>query len=267
MRLVRNAIGIASLFGIDLKTFARAWPGIIWYLAQKRTFEAQCTHGQNKSFLAGKLRPCLADRFAPGGTASGMYFHQDLIVAQLIFAARPKRHVDVGSRVDGFVAHVAVFCEIEVIDIRRIVTSARNITFRQADIMQNCRELDGCTDSLSCLNALEHFGLGRYGDPIDCDGHRKGFGTLARMVVAGGRFYFAVPISKSQRFEFNAHRVFSMPYLLALFGEFGFAVRSFHYVDDHGEMQSWQDHTSPLALGTYGLHFGCGIFELEKLGT
>jgi hypothetical protein len=33
---------------------------------------------------------------------------------------------------------------------------------------------DGYCDSLSCLHALEHFGLGRYGDPIDPRGHEKG---------------------------------------------------------------------------------------------
>ena len=40
----------------------------------------------------------------------------------MIYAARPEKHVDVGSRVDGFVAHVASFREIEVFDVRPIAT-------------------------------------------------------------------------------------------------------------------------------------------------
>ena len=32
-------------------------------------------------------------------------------------------------------------------------------------------------DSVSCLHAIEHFGLGRYGDPIDVFGHIKGSKT------------------------------------------------------------------------------------------
>jgi len=51
----------------------------------------------------------LTDRFDPGGDASGHYFHQDLIVARRIFERDPRKHVDVGSRIDGFVAHLAVF--------------------------------------------------------------------------------------------------------------------------------------------------------------
>lgn len=33
--------------------------------------------------------------------------------------------------------------------------------------------LKNSTDSLSCLHTLEHFGLGRHGDPIDPEGHIK----------------------------------------------------------------------------------------------
>ena len=37
------------------------------------------------------------------------YFHQDFVVARKIFERNPRLHIDVGSRVDGFVAHVATF--------------------------------------------------------------------------------------------------------------------------------------------------------------
>ena len=50
------------------------------------------------------------------GTSKGHYFHQDLLVAKLINEHNPKRHIDVASRVDGFVAHVASYREIEVLD-------------------------------------------------------------------------------------------------------------------------------------------------------
>jgi SAM-dependent methyltransferase len=266
-RVGRNLLGIASLFGVDLKAFVRAWPQLIWYWRQKKAFEAHYRNSSDQTFVVGSLRPCLTDRHAQGGTASGMYFYQDLVVAQMIFKARPARHVDVGSRVDGFVAHVATFCEVEVLDIRPITTRAENIRFRQADLMNMSSELDGFARSLSSLNALEHFGLGRYGDPIDSDGHRKGFANLARMLAPGGTLYFAVPISIRQRYEFNAHRLFTVPYLLDLFQEFALDVVTFHYVDDAGELVSELDHTSPAARRSFGLNFGCGIFELKKSRT
>jgi hypothetical protein len=43
--------------------------------------------------------------------------------------------VDIGSRVDGFVAHVASFREIEVFDVRPISTAVPGVVFRQADLM------------------------------------------------------------------------------------------------------------------------------------
>jgi hypothetical protein len=63
------------------------------------------------------MLPCLYDRSEEGGTASGEYFWQDLYIAQKIFKVNPHRHVDIGSRIDGFTAHVASFREIKVFDI------------------------------------------------------------------------------------------------------------------------------------------------------
>jgi hypothetical protein len=38
------------------------------------------------------------------------------------------------------------------------------------------------TDSLSCLSVLEHIGLGRYGDKLDCDGHINAFGNIVKIL-------------------------------------------------------------------------------------
>lgn len=48
--------------------------------------------------------------------------------------------------------------------LRRKTPSAK---FKQADLVRPVEGMAGYCDSLSCLHALEHFGLGRYGDPID----------------------------------------------------------------------------------------------------
>ncbi len=50
--------------------------------------------------------------------AGGHYFHQDLWAAKKIFKRRPMTHVDIGSRVDGFVAHLLVFMPVTAVDIR-----------------------------------------------------------------------------------------------------------------------------------------------------
>ena len=78
----------------------------------------------------------LFDYSGNAGDQTGHYFHQDLLVAKFINDNKPKRHVDVASRIDGFVAHVASFREIEVLDIRPLPKSQhKNIKFKQTDLM------------------------------------------------------------------------------------------------------------------------------------
>lgn len=52
----------------------------------------------------------LSDYKSLAGTTKSHYFHQDLLVSSYIFKAKPKRHIDIGSRIDGFV--LAVGCKL-----------------------------------------------------------------------------------------------------------------------------------------------------------
>jgi SAM-dependent methyltransferase len=250
------------LVGIDAPRMIGSVSGLVRFSGDLRKFRA--LQEQSRSQMRfGKLYPCIDDYSAESGIAAGHYFHQDLIVAQQIFASQPTRHVDVGSRIDGFVAHVAVFREVEIFDIRPLTTSARNIVFRRCDIAAEIEPqyVDYC-DSLSCLHALEHFGLGRYGDSLDPDGHLKGLDNIRRILKSGGILYLSVPIGP-HRIEFNAHRVFGVPELIRLVDE-RFAIRRFSYVGDAGE---FHDNVSWTASGSedhFGCQFGLGILELQK---
>ena len=75
----------------------------------------------NKDFKINLNYPCLHDRNDTWWTAKWHYFHQDLLVARKIYKNNPLKHVDIWSRVDWFVAHIATFRDIEVFDIRNIV--------------------------------------------------------------------------------------------------------------------------------------------------
>ena len=75
-----------------------------------------------------KINPRVADLYDEIGTYDGHYFHQDLLVAHKIFKNNPEKHVDIGSRLDGVIAHVASFREIEVFDIRDLKSEIQNIT-------------------------------------------------------------------------------------------------------------------------------------------
>lgn len=155
-----------------------------------------------------EIMPCLADWNEESGTSRGEYFWQDLYAAQKIFTANPEYHVDIGSRVDGFVAHIASFRKVEVFDVRPNASIIPNIAFKTADIMDIGSIEENYCDSISCLHALEHFGLGRYGDPINLDGWKIGLKTIAKMLRKEGLLYLTVPSGKP-RVYFNAHRVLS----------------------------------------------------------
>lgn len=165
-----------------------------------------------------------------------------------------------GSRVDGFVAHVASFREIEVVDIRPLSQSGhKNIKFRQADLMNSSNI--GSTESLSCLHAIEHFGLGRYTDTIDVNGHIKGIENLVNLVKSGGRFYISFPIGLNDEVHFNAHRVFHPKTILAIpCIQNELKLIRFDYVDDNGDLHLEANVDDAAGNNQYG----CGIYTFEK---
>src|SRR5262245_10578607 len=56
-----------------------------------------------------ELGPAFGDRYGWAGVAKGHNFHADLWAAREVMRGRFRRVVDVGSRIDGYVAHVLVF--------------------------------------------------------------------------------------------------------------------------------------------------------------
>lgn len=263
-RIIRRGLAGAKLFGVDLRTTTASVRSLPIYLKNRSEFRKQAKAAGDNAFPEGQLFPCLADRHMPGGTATGHYFHMDLHCAKLIASRTAQRHIDVGSRVDGFVAHVASFRTIEVLDIRPIKAKAANITFHQHDLMAGPGQFKQACDSLSCLHALEHLGLGRYGDTVDYNGHLKGWNALYDMLKPNGRLYFAVPMG-NQRIEYDAHRVFSMQYLLETMINPKYDLESFAYVDDNGELQTNADTNTKDARANFGCRWGCAIFDLLKV--
>ena len=238
------------------------------FYSDLKIFKNQKKELKDKDFIFGKLYPILEDKYKSSGVMKGGYFHQDLLVAQRIFENNPKLHVDVGSRIDGFVAHVASFREIEIIDIRPPENTVKNITFKQLDFMKELpNSMTSYCDSLSCLHAIEHFGLGRYGDVINYNGHLLGMDNLYRILKKGGILYFSVPIGEPQQIMFHAHRIFSVKYLLKKF-EGKYFLNNFSYVDDNGDLfENIKDlnYGTKTANDSFGCKLGLGIFELEKI--
>lgn len=252
---------IILIFGFYPKKIWRSLKALPWYRRTQKEFRKQ-TKELNSQFPITSSYPCLLDKDDEGGSAKGHYFHQDLLVAQEIFKNNPVKHVDIGSRIDGFVGHVATFRTIEVLDIRDITSTIPNVEFLQADCMSPDFKYENYCDSASSLHAIEHFGLGRYGDPIDAMGHLKGLDNIYKMLKRGGTLYFSVPIGP-QRVEFNAHRVFSIKYLLQYFKD-KYTIEAFSFVDDNLDLHRNIKLTEESIHNNCGCRYGCGIFVLTK---
>lgn len=253
---------LLALFGFNPTVCINFLRGFPRYLKDLYKFK-KLREQMSDDFQDFRYHIVLGDWYIPNGSASGQYFHQDMLVASKIFRSNPVKHVDIGSRVDGFVAHIAVFREIEVFDVRPQKKKVNNIVFKQADLMHLPDGMKNYCDSLSSLHTIEHFGLGRYGDPLDPNGHLKGLDTIYEILKPGGMFYFSVPIGK-QRIEFNGHRIFDVAYLLKVLTP-KYKVINFAFVDDAGDLHDNVMLESPDLLKNYGCWNGCGIFELQKI--
>lgn len=152
------------------------------------------------------LAPTLLDFKDESGSAKGHYFWQDLLAARWIYEIKPDKHLDVGSRIDGFVAHLLTFMQVDVLDVRPMNSRIVGLRTTLGNAQERLDKIIGSYDSVSSLHSIEHFGLGRYGDPIDPEGHIKGLINISETVSRNGTLIVSFPIGKP-RVHFNAQRI------------------------------------------------------------
>lgn len=246
---------LLKAYGIDPKLLIRGVIETPKYLVNLWTFLSMTRRLEVKSpnVKFADLRPTFGDRAANAGNL-GAYFYQDLWAAKKIFSAMPLRHVDIGSRIDGFIGHLLVFRNVEVIDLRPVRSEIPGLNFVQSD----ATNLDGIDsdslESISCLHAAEHFGLGRYGDQVDPLAPKKFFKSLIRVLRLGGSLYLSLPIGV-ERVSFDAHRVFSVSTILEEFTdlelvEFSAFSKKYGFVENADNKRTVKDR---LQVGLF--HF------------
>lgn len=258
MNILKSLIKIVKIiasFGLDLRALFYAVRSIPRYLVNLAKILILSI--KYKEFDIS-VNPQLVDRFLPGGSAKGHYFHQDLWAARKIFTARPKEHIDIGSRVDGFISHLLVFMDVTILDIRKIDSKVRGLRFEQRDLMCETENGNRRYLSISCLHALEHFGLGRYGDSINWDGWKDGLKSISNLLDDNGVLYLSVPIG-AQRIEFDAHRVFNPDTIINFAKMNGLTLQTFSCIDDNGD---FHENIDPFFVGVY--NYGCGCFEFVR---
>ncbi len=253
-QLLKRVYHVLQSLGVDP---AQMWTGIA---DVPRFLRGYAAYSQNKDanfpIRLHNLYPILGEATAASGTASGHYFHQDLWAAREIFKRNPARHVDIGSRVDGFIAHLLSFREVEYVDIRPLRSTIPGLRFIRDDATTLEQFATGSLESISSLHAAEHFGLGRYGDPIDPGAWLEFCHSLARVLRPDGNLYFSVPCGREALY-FNAHRVFDPHTILEAFDSL--RLMQFAAV---GDDNNFHEDMNLEDLATQ--RCGCGLFRFRK---
>jgi len=188
-------------FGVDPIKFVRAFKATPRFILSLIEYARKGGFRGNHSISA-----VLLDFHEDAGSSDGHYFWQDLLAAQWVNDMDANSILDVGSRIDGFVSHVAASREINLLDFRPLTRIIPNINFIQGDAMRPMTSHHLSYQIVTSLHAIEHFGLGRYGDPIDLNGHVKGLRNIAECVSVGGCLIVSFPIGVEIT-EFNAQRI------------------------------------------------------------
>ena len=199
--------------------------------------------------------------FDSAGALAEHYFAQDIWAAKKILNNKAVRHYDVGSRLEGFISHLLVFCEeVFYFDIRPLPFYIPNLIFVQGDATDLKSIADNSIESLSSLHALEHFGLGRYSDSIDPEACFKAMSELQRVLKHGGRLYIGVPIGPQNHVVFNAHRIFNPLTIIDTFNEL--ELLDFSYVKDY---ETVKIEPSKIINTIDSIpDYSCGLFEFTK---
>ena len=197
--------------------FAKEVPGFIldsikFFRSLKRR---NCTATDKFVF---KLSPSLHDRKQSAGSTSSLYFLQDLSCSTYCNSLAPTSHIDIGSRIDGFVAQIGTGRKLDVLDIRPALIPFKNIYFVRGDICNPPAELLGQYDLVTSLHAIEHIGLGRYGDEIDHESWLLALRSCRSLASQDGKVLISLPIVEGDNsyVEFNSQRVISAKQIINL---------------------------------------------------
>ena len=195
------------------------------------------------------------------------WFHQFIVCNPRLSETENYPCLDIGSQIE-FISSMASLANYVIVDPsiqpRGYDMDAEECRMRFVSLeAQDMHHFpDGVFSWVTSLHAIEHFGLGRYGDSIDIEGHIKGISNLIKMIIKGGTLYISFPIGASDEVHFNAHRVFH-PKSIFSYQEVKEKLEliNFDYVDDKGDLHLQASVDSVDRK----LKYGCGIYTFKRL--
>lgn len=206
-------------------------------------------NNKNKQFILKHedIYPRIYDK-ADVHSVDPVYFYQNAWCVKKIFENKPAHHFDVGSSID-LVSIVSQFVPTTMVDIRPIPLSIEGLLFTKGNIL-NLPFKNGEIKSLSSICVIEHIGLGRYGDSLNSFGSEKAIEELKRVLAIDGNIYISVPVDRSSKIYFNAHRAFTRDHVLKLFSPLKLVEERYIYGN---EMFDKYDQNKDFGTGLY--HF------------
>lgn len=182
------------------------------------------------------------------------YTYHPAWAARVLARTKPARHIDIGSTIN-FVVIISAFIKTDYYEYRPAEFKLDNLSSHKADLLCLPFE-DSSVESLSCMHAIEHIGLGRYGAPIDPNGDLKAIAELKRVLADGGSLLVVVPVGRP-RIKYNAERIYSYEMIMDYFRDL--KLREYLLITDEGDLVY-----SALPKMTDSQFEGCGCFWFMK---
>ena len=265
--ILRKNLGLYQFLVNCSLFFSNLFYTFLGFLAFIKDYNKFAKIAKKNNIKITGIMPNFKDRYCSAGAIDPHYFFQDLYMAKKIINSNTKNHYDIGSRIDGFISHLLSSGKINItlLDIRPLELNVENLNFIQTDAT-NLKEIkDNSIDSISCLHAVEHFGLGRYGDPIDPFSCFKAIDSIQRVLAKNGVLYFSVPIANKDEIWFNCQRHFSPLTIIKLFNkleliEFSI-INNGHVTIYNGDLAVNKLNNNEIYVNQYD----CGMFIFRKV--
>ena len=203
------------------------------------------------------IYPCLNDKI-PNTTFDRHYVYHPAWAARILAKTKPPLHVDISSTLY-FCSFVSAFIPFKFYDYRPTALNLSNLTTGSADLLSLPFE-DNSIKSLSCMQVVEHIGLGRYGDVLDPDSDLKAISELKRVMSDEGDLLLVVPVGGLPKILFNAHRIYSYDQVMEYFSDFH--LREFVLISDKPDVDGMIYNASKEMVNE--CHYGCGCFWFKR---
>jgi len=178
---------------------------------------------------------------------------QCMFAASMLYKYQPKTILDIGSYrnfVIGLLAHSHVIS----LDVRVRPPEADNETVLTCDAKAISLP-DNSLDTVVSLCALEHFGLGRYGDSFDLTADSQAMREMIRVLKPGGHLIFTTQVTPGQpAIAFNAHRIYSHDMIKKFCSGTDCVTEKFY---DREQRQYRALEELPSEPGFYSIYCGC----------